>query len=50
MDEMTEKIRNVEGVLSTDLFIPKRINMPKKWMEKSIELLTKSEKLHIIYN
>ena len=50
MDEMTEKIRNVEGVLSTDLFIPKRINMPKKWMEKSIELLTKSEKLHIMYN
>jgi len=50
MDEMTEKIRNVKGVLSTDLFIPKRINMPKKWMEKSIELLTKSEKLHIMYN
>jgi len=50
MDEMTEKIRNVEGVLSTDLFIPKRINMPKKWMEKSIEVLTKSEKLHIMYN
>ena len=50
MDEMTEKIRNVEGVLSTDLFIPKRINMPKKWMEKSIQLLTKSEKLHIMYN
>jgi hypothetical protein len=32
------------------LFIPKKINMPKEWMKKSIELLTKTEKLHIMYN
>ena len=50
MDAMTEKIREVNGILSTDLFIPKKINMPKEWMKKSIELLTKTEKLHIMYN
>ena len=50
MDAMTEKIREVNGILSTDLFIPKKINMPKEWMKKSIESLTKTEKLHIMYN
>ena len=50
MDEMTEKIRQVDGILSTDLFIPKKINMPKEWMKKSINTLTKTEKLHIMYN
>ena len=50
MDEMTEKIREVDGILSTDLFIPKKINMPKEWMKKSINALTKTEKLHIMYN
>ena len=50
MDEMTKKIREVDGILSTDLFIPKKINMPKEWMKKSINVLTKTEKLHIMYN
>ena len=50
MDAMTEKIREVDGILSTDLFIPKKINMPKEWMKKSINTLTKTEKLHIMYN
>ena len=50
MDEMTEKIRQVDGILSTDFFIPKKINMPKEWMKKSINTLTKTEKLHIMYN
>ena len=50
MDEMTEKIRQVDGILSTDLFIPKKINMPREWMKKSINALTKTEKLHIMYN
>ena len=50
MDAMTEKIREVNGILSTDLFIPKKFNMPKEWMKKSIESLTKTEKLHIMYN
>ena len=50
MDEMTEKIRQVDGILSTDLFIPKKLNMPREGLKKSINALTKTEKLHIMYN
>ena len=47
MDEMTEKVAKVEGTITTELFIPKKIDMPSKWLEKRLETLTKSEKLHI---
>jgi DNA-binding Lrp family transcriptional regulator len=47
MDEMTEKIAKVEGTITTELFIPKKIDMPKKWLEKRLEALTKSQTLHI---
>ena len=30
MDEMTEKIAKVEGTITTELFIPKKIDMPEK--------------------
>jgi DNA-binding Lrp family transcriptional regulator len=47
MDEMTEKIAKVEGTITTELFIPKKIDMPKQWLEKRLETLTKSHTLHI---
>ena len=47
MDEMTEKIAKVEGTITTELFIPKKIDMPEKWLEKRLETLTKSQTLHI---
>ena len=47
MDEMTEKIAKVEGTITTELFIPKKIDMPKRWLEKRLETLTKSHTLHI---
>jgi DNA-binding Lrp family transcriptional regulator len=47
MDEMTEKIAKVEGTITTELFIPKKIDMPEKWLEKILETLTKSQTLHI---
>ena len=47
MDEMTEKIAKVEGTITTELFIPKKIDMPEKWLEKKLEALTKSQTLHI---
>ena len=47
MDEMTEKIAKVEGTITTELFIPKKIDMPEKWLEKRLEILTKSQTLHI---
>ena len=47
MDEMTERVAKIEGTITTELFIPKKIDMPKKWLEKRLETLTRSEKLHI---
>ena len=47
MDEMTEKVAKVEGTITTELFIPKKIDMPEKWLEKRLETLTKSETLHL---
>ena len=49
MDEMTEKIAKVEGTITTELFIPKKIDMPEKWLEKRLETLTKSQTLHIFH-
>ena len=46
MDEMTQRVAKVEGTMTTELFIPKKIDMPSKWLEKRLETLTKSEKLH----
>ena len=47
MDEMTEKVAKIEGTITTELFIPKKIDMPEEWLEKRLETLTKSQKLHI---
>ena len=34
MDEMTEKIAKVEGTITTELFIPKKIDMPENGWKK----------------
>ena len=47
MDEMTERVAKVEGTITTELFIPKKIDMPEKWLEKRLETLTKSQTLHL---
>ena len=47
MDEMTERVAKVEGTITTELFIQKKIDMPEKWLEKRLETLTKSQTLHI---
>ncbi len=48
MDEMTEKVAKIEGTMTTELFIPKKIDMPSKWLEDRLKTLTKSETLHIL--
>ena len=47
MDEMTEKVAKIEGVATTELFIPKMIDMPDTWLDNRLEILTKSNTLHI---
>ena len=49
VDEFTQKVRDVSGVKFADLFIPKKINMPKKWIQNTIKESKTSKKLHLVY-
>jgi len=49
IDELTQRVRNIEGVKSVDLFIPKKISFPLVWLEKAINDAKKSPTLHIEY-
>ncbi len=49
MDELTKIVRNMNGVKSADLFIPKEISFPMKWLEQAINIAKKSRTLHISY-
>jgi len=49
MDELTQKVRNIQNVKSADLFIPKKISFYVKWIEKAIKDFKKSPKLHLSY-
>lgn len=47
IDELGQKIHEVEGIHSVDLFIPKEINFPQKWAESTIVHAKKSKTLHL---
>lgn len=49
MDELTQRVRNMDGVMSADLFIPKMISFPLKWLEQAINDAKKSSTLHLSY-
>jgi len=49
IDELTQRVRNMNGVKSVDLFIPKKISLPLAWLEKAINDAKKSPTLHIGY-
>ncbi|MFQ5782375.1 MAG: AsnC family transcriptional regulator [Nitrosopumilus sp.] len=49
MDELTQKVRTIKNVKSADLFIPKKISLYIKWIEKAIDDFKKSPKLHLTY-
>lgn len=49
LDNITQKIRKVKGVASADLFIPKKISFPQKWVTNAIKAAKASEKLHLAY-
>ncbi len=49
MDELTQKVRNIQNVKSADLFIPKKILFYVEWIEKAINDFKKSPKLHLTY-
>ncbi|HJU14798.1 MAG TPA: AsnC family transcriptional regulator [Candidatus Nitrosotalea sp.] len=47
IDELSQSVHNVDGILSVDLFIPKEITFPQKWARSTIELAKKSKRLHL---
>ena len=49
MDELTQKVRNLNNVESADLFIPKKILFYNKWLKNAIIEFKKSKKLHLTY-
>lgn len=49
MDEITQKIRESPGVEAADLFIPKKIVFPQKWIYDTIKEASKSPTLHLMY-
>lgn len=49
MDSITQKVRQLDNIKSADLFIPKKIFFPTKWLESSIKRAKKSPKLHLAY-
>ncbi len=49
LDDLTQKVRDISGVKFADLFIPKKINLPTKWISDSIKSSKSSKKLHLVY-
>ncbi|MSV26838.1 MAG: transcriptional regulator, partial [Nitrosarchaeum sp.] len=49
MDEFTQRVKNMKNVKSADLFIPKSISLPLKWLEEAIKIARKSTTLHPSY-
>lgn len=48
MDDLASKIHDIEGILSVDLFMPKSITFPQKWVRDAITEAKKSKKLHLM--
>jgi len=49
LDNITQQVRKVKGVSSADLFIPKKIAFPQKWVTNTIKASKSSTKLHLSY-
>ena len=49
LDELTQNVRKIPGINSVDLFIPKKITLPQKWIKDTILEAKKSPALHLLY-
>ncbi|MGI0086860.1 MAG: AsnC family transcriptional regulator [Nitrosotalea sp.] len=47
IDELNQKVGEVDGIQSIDLFIPKEINLVQKWIKNAIVHTKKSKRLHL---
>ena len=49
LDEQTQLVQKIDGVRTVDLFIPKKISFPQKWIIDSIKEVKSSKRLHLSY-
>ena len=49
LDLLTQQVREINGVATVDLFIPKKINLPINWIIDTIKSSKISKKLHLLY-
>lgn len=47
MDDLTQKVISMDGVRTTDLFIPKKISLLDEWLKHAVREAKKSPKLHV---
>jgi len=48
MDDLARAVDDIEGIQSVDLFMPKTITFPQKWVRDAIIEAKKSKKLHLM--
>jgi len=46
-DVMRHKIKEIDGIIFTEVFFPKKITMPTNWISNSIKNASRSMKLHV---
>ncbi|HXG74380.1 MAG TPA: AsnC family transcriptional regulator [Candidatus Nitrosotenuis sp.] len=49
LDNITQQIRQTEGIAGADLFIPKKIAFPQRWVINAIKSARASTRLHLAY-
>jgi len=49
LDYLTQRVRETDGVFTADLFIPKKITFPMKWVTDAMKVAKNSKKLHLVY-
>ena len=42
-------MRKISGIALADLFIPKKITLPQKWIVNAVKTARDSKKLHLMY-
>ena len=49
IDNIIQRTRQIKNVVTADLFIPKKISLPQKWVMNIIKTAKSSQKLHLMY-
>lgn len=49
LDDITERIRDYDGVEAAEIFIPKDVQYPIKWIDDALMQAQDSSKLHLVY-